>query len=453
LNRKISLKKFVLWWLGAFILFLLIVFNTIMYNMVKKSFYERVKEDLCLVTKKVKNTLILRDDKIITIPPKIDYPINPVMIKVFNKKHHLVAKSIEFMNIKLYEFLQKESKFFIMNNERYGHIAIYLSKIETPIEGIILIATPIARIDAKLEDVLIKMLILSPILLLLLLLGANWMVDTILNPVRKVTLTANKISVGDLENSIPLPTKYDEIYELVKSFNKMVERLKDGVLTIERFNSDISHELKTPLTVLKGELEIALRKDRNIDYYKHTLNVSLNEVNYLIDLVEEMLFFAKMEIERDKIEEIFVDELLLQVMSKLSKQAKQQNVFLHLKRLDSINLYTNSVLLKAVFINIINNAIKYTPQNKNIYISLIKKDKKVLFIVKDEGIGISQDEINKITERFYRSEKSRNRAVKGFGLGLSIVERALRILNGNIAFNSKEGLGTEVIIELESIKI
>jgi len=444
LNNKENLKSIVLWWLGTFIALLLIIFNTIFYEMLKHSFYDRVSNSLVIIANQVKDNFTPNPNKIITIPQKLDYPISPVMIAVFGAKNmKIVAKTVTFMDIPLYKYLKSDENFFIVKNQKYGKLAIYISRIISPMKGYIVVATPMYKIDIKLQDIFIKMLILNPILLFILLLGANVIIDRILNPIKEITKVANEISVGDLDRMIPLPMQKDEIYDLVQAFNKMVVRLRDGVDMMERFNSDVSHELKTPLTVLKGELEIALRKDRSCDYYKNTLKIALKEVNYLIEMVEEMLFFTKVENERQK-KLVEVDILLLKVINDLSKKAKEKNISIKIEKLEAIQFYTNEILLKTIFVNLIDNAIKYTLEDKNIYISLYETDENIVFEVKDEGIGMKESDIDKITERFYRTEKSRNRNIKGFGLGLSIVKKALDVIGGEIYFKSKENMGTQV---------
>ena len=452
-EHKESLKSAILWWLGTFIILLLIIFNTIFYEMLKHSFYDKVASSLAIVANQVKDNFTPNPDKIITIPQKLDYPISPVMIAVFGSKNmKIVAKTVTFMDIPLYKYLKSEENFFIVKNKKYGKLAIHISRIISPMKGYIVVATPMSKIDIKLQDILIKMLILNPILLIILLFGANLIINRILNPIKEITKVANEISVGDLDRMIPLPSQKDEIYELVQAFNKMVVRLRNGIEVMERFNSDVSHELKTPLTVLKGELEIALRKDRSCDYYKNTIQIALKEVNYLIDMVQEMLFFTKVENER-KVELVELDSLLLKVISNLKHKASQKNINIHIKKIETIQISSNPILLQTIFINIIDNAIKYTLENKNIYISLYKDDENIVFEVEDEGIGIKKEEIAKITERFYRTEKSRNRNIKGFGLGLSIVKKALDIIEGKIYFESEENKGTKVKIVIKNKKL
>ena len=451
MNNKENLKTIVLWWLGTFIALILIIFNTTFYELLKSSFYTRVQNSLSIVAHQVKEKFIPANSaRIVTIPQKLEFPISPVMIAVFGANNmKIVAKTVVFLDIKMYPYLKSDENFFIVKSKKYGKIAIYISRIISPIKGYIVVATPTNKVDIKLEDIFIRMLVLNPVLLLLLLLGANVILDRILNPIKEITKTANDICIGKLDKTIPVPQQNDEIQDLVKAFNSMVIRLRSGIEMMERFNSDVSHELKTPLTVLKGELEITLRKDRDVEYYKQTLKTALKEVDYLIEMVEEMLVFTKLDSEANKSEIVQVDDMILNLISKLSRKAKLKNININIEKLDMCELKTNPILLQTTFVNIIDNAIKYTPENKNIYISLINKDNEIEFIVRDEGIGISQEEIKNITDRFYRSEISRNREIKGFGLGLSIVKKCLEILNGDIFIESELNKGTIIKIVIK----
>jgi signal transduction histidine kinase len=453
LNKKENLKTIVLWWLGTFISFILIIFNTIFYQTLKYSFYNRVNNSLVMITNKVKDDFVPPSiNKIVIIPPKLDYPIDPVMIAIVGAKNmKIIAKSMQFMDINLGKYIKLNQDFLIVSNKTYGKLAIHITKIIAPINGYIIVVTPLYKVDLKLQDILIKMIILNPILLVLLLLGANLILNRILNPIKEITKAASEISVGDLDRIIPIPAQNDEIKELVIAFNSMVIRLRNGIDMINRFNSDVSHELRTPLTVLKGEIELALRKEREINYYKEVLKKSLKEINYMIEMVEEMLIFSKIENEIDKKEDINLDEFLLEVVNKLSFKAKYKNIKINFDKIEPIELKNNPFLINAIFVNIIDNAIKYSKRNGSVTISLYKEDENIIFKVIDNGIGISKDEIKYLTDRFYRSDLSRNRNIKGFGLGLSIVKKALDTIGGEIKFDSILNKGTVVTIKIKNL--
>jgi signal transduction histidine kinase len=232
----------------------------------------------------------------------------------------------------------------------------------------------------------------------------------------------------------------------------MVIRLRNGIDMIHRFNSDVSHELRTPLTVLKGEIQLALRKDRDKEYYKDVLKKSLKEIDYMIDMVEEMLMFSKIDSEVEQKENLNLDELLLKVVSKLSFKAKHKNLKIEFEKIEPIKIKSNPFLINAIFINIIDNAIKYSKENGVIKISLYKDDGNIIFEIMDTGVGIKKEDLQHLTERFYRSDVSRNRDIKGFGLGLSIVKKALDTIDGKMKFDSILGKGTIVTIKIKDKK-
>ena len=138
-----------------------------------------------------------------------------------------------------------------------------------------------------------------------------------------------------------------------------------------------------------------------------------------------------------------MDTILLMVLEKYSAILKEKNIKVHLDKFEAISYSANSQLIAIIFSNIIDNAIKYTPKNKNIYISLFK-DKDIYFIIKDEGIGIPQDKLSKITNRFYRVDESRNKEIKGFGLGLSIVQNSVMLHDSKLDISSQIDEGTTV---------
>jgi len=225
-------------------------------------------------------------------------------------------------------------------------------------------------------------------------------------------------------------------------------RLQSGFEQIDRFNSDVSHELKTPLTIIQGELELSLKKDRDTEYHKKSIKIALNqtyEIKYLIDNLLIPTKYDKQNIQ-DTFEECYLDTIFMNIYDRYEKKLLNKNITLHIDKLESIKIKANPILINLIFTNIIDNAIKYTPKNKNIYISLYKQKNKIYFIVKDEGIGILQDKLIKITNRFYRVDESRNKSIKGFGLGLSIVKNSIYLHNGTLKINSKPNQGTTVTV-------
>ncbi|NOX16588.1 MAG: HAMP domain-containing histidine kinase [Epsilonproteobacteria bacterium] len=275
------------------------------------------------------------------------------------------------------------------------------------------------------------------------------MLNQILFPIKNINKIAKAVSVNNFNQKIPLNNNEDEIRELIQSFNEMMVRLKEGVKKINRFNSDVSHELKTPLTVINGQIEISLKKDRDKEYYKKSLKSIEIESKKIQNLVEELLLLSKYS--KDNFKDNFFkcdfNAILLEVLEKYLPQAKKENIKIKIEKFEKTVKKANPALISVIFSNLIDNAIKYTQKNKSIYISLYQ-DSKIHFIIKDEGIGIPKDKLSLITDRFYRVDESRNKKIKGFGLGLSIVKNSVELHGGELHIISEVNAGTTVQVKL-----
>ena len=365
------------------------------------------------------------------------------------KEDQIIFKkgNIDFTH--LLPFSKEKKSFFVFNQ---GNVlnGLYIFKITEPFEGAIFfleqnINAEISKDTQKIKEIL---MVLEPILFFLLIFIASKLTDKILQSIKKITQTANTIYVTDLSQQIPPPKYDDEIKDLVDSFNQMLQRLKSGVELLEQFNSDVSHELKTPLTVILGEIEITLNKIREPEYYIKSLETIQSEANQIQAIVDNLLMLTKYT--KDNIENTFIscsmDSILLDTINKYNKQLKDKNIKLHLKQFEPITIEGNQLLIGTIFSNLIDNAIKYTPKDKNIFVSLFKQDEKIHFVVEDEGIGISKEQLEKVMNRFYRVEESRNKKIKGFGLGLSIVKNSVELHNASINIESEIGKWTKVEI-------
>ena len=312
-----------------------------------------------------------------------------------------------------------------------------------------IIKKDIFNLHTAVESIEDALWILEFILLVILIFVVSRVIDKILVPIKDITKTANEISVSDFSKSIVLPKDDDEIRGLVDSFNEMIGRLKEGVEKIDRFNNDVSHELKTPLTVIKGEVEVTLDRKREPSEYIKSMETIDDEASKIINIVEGMLLLSRYS--KNNIKNSFdtcsIDTLLIKTVEKYKIHLKDKNISLHVDKLTPISISANIILLESIFSNLIDNAIKYTPKNKNIYISLFR-DENIHFIIRDEGIGIPKDKIAKITDRFYRVDESRNKEIKGYGLGLSIVKNSVELHGWVLHVDSKEGNGTTIEIKI-----
>jgi len=242
----------------------------------------------------------------------------------------------------------------------------------------------------------------------------------------------------------------DEIGELAETFNEMISRLERSFKQIKQFSSDVSHELKTPLTAIRGEIEVTLRKEREIEGYKNTLRSLLEETGKLERIVENLLFLSRMDSQgiRFSFRRFALDESLLEVFEKIEKIAERKNLHLILKKIQQVNVEGESNQIERAIANLIGNAIKYTPESGRIEMSLEKERDFAKFTIKDTGMGIPEDELPYIFDRFYRVDKARSRETGGSGLGLAIVKWIVEAHKGNIEVKSKVGEGTVFVVFL-----
>lgn len=229
---------------------------------------------------------------------------------------------------------------------------------------------------------------------------------------------------------------------------KMMKSLRQ----IKRFSSDVSHELKTPLTAMKGELEVALKEPRSNEEYQRILYSNLEEVDTLQSIVKNLLMLTYIEKEslRNKFCEYNLDDIVLKAVEDSMVAGAQKNIDFDIVELDTVAIIGDDILLKTVFSNLIENAIKYSPYHTTITISLREENNMVRFRIEDEGSGIAEEKLKLVFDRFYRADDSRSKQVKGFGLGLSIVQQIVEVHDGTIHVKNRtpKGLAVEVLLPL-----
>ena len=224
-----------------------------------------------------------------------------------------------------------------------------------------------------------------------------------------------------------------------KFIDNVAQNIEDSFRRLKIFNSNVSHELKTPLTIMKGEIEVALM---NNECNEELLKSLLNEINYINEITDKLLFLTKKDsLNKQNFETIELDDIILELFEKYSKKISFD---LDMDENDFI-IKGDKTLLKIAISNLIENSIKYGADKIKI---TLKKDKnKIILILKDNGIGIPKEKLPFIFDEFYRVDESRNKKVKGFGLGLSIVKSIINLHKGKIKLISDGKNGVEAVIE------
>ncbi|PKM77890.1 MAG: sensor histidine kinase [Firmicutes bacterium HGW-Firmicutes-15] len=275
-----------------------------------------------------------------------------------------------------------------------------------------------------------------------------------LKPIDNMTRTARSIAVGNLNTRLDLVDSHDELKELALTFNDMLDRIQTSFEKQNIFVSDASHELRTPIAVIQGYANLLKRwgkEDKEV--LLESIDAIISESNYMKDLVEKLLFLASADKKSHRLEAspFALNELIDEVIKETGL-------------IDSIHIIssaTNEIivvngdrgLIKQALRIFVDNSIKYTPAGGSITINSSLRVNKALMIIEDTGIGISEEDLPYIFNRFYKSDKSRTRESGGAGLGLSIAKWIIEQHQGNINVESTKNKGTKIIISLPTLDI
>lgn len=259
-------------------------------------------------------------------------------------------------------------------------------------------------------------------------------------PIINMIHKAKKISSTNLHRRLDVTEPKDEIRELAITLNGMIDRLEKSFDGQKNFVANASHEFKTPLTIIRADLE-NLKDGRRNEKSDEDINKIINEVDRLTNLSRSLLKLSKIDSGESYFDLIRVDELLVECSQTFYKKASEKNINFNISLDGDTEIIGDKEKLISVFQNLIDNSIKYSECNKNIYIGAKKRSEFVVITIEDKGFGIKEDDIDKIYNRFYRSNEHRA-SIQGNGLGLSIVSEIVRVHNGKIICNSKLGKGT-----------
>jgi len=318
-------------------------------------------------------------------------------------------------------------------------------------------AYPAAEVDVTLRSLFSLMLLAIPILIVVSVVAGWFLARRSLRPVDTITTAARRITAERLSERLPLSDASDEIARLSETLNDMIARLERQFQQIRQFTADASHELKTPLAILMGEMEIALRKPFNEEEIRETLESCLEEVDRLTNVVQGLLELSRAESGQVQIERepLNFSALVHSIYEDVEILAETKHLAMSCKIEPNIFVIGDKVRLHQACLNVMENAVKYTPSTGSVQITIESMppahddDKaRVMFTVADSGIGIPHEQLPFIYDRFFRVDKARSKSIQGTGLGLSIVRWIVEAHNGTIMAASEESVGTTFVITL-----
>ena len=451
--NNLSIKKKLLIYSFLIQAIILTIFSVSLYKALEISTLDKLQATLKVIILDITDDL-LEKDKITNaiLDEEKEYNFEPLYIRILDDNtHEMLIQTQNFPNNIEHDnnYLNKLKPSIITFEEQNDFL---ISRIKIDFHGekniIIEILTTKEILTSTLENILYILSFILPIILILAVIAGNFLIYKSFSPIENILFELKQINANDLSARLKTTKNEDEINQLINEVNNLLSRLESSFERISQFSSDASHELKTPLTIIRGEIEVTLRKERTNEEYKSALNNSLNELSLIEQTVNDLLFLAKNEKDLmvDKQEEFYFDELIDESINEIKSFAKLHQVEINFILEDSIEFKGFPNLLKIALKNALKNAIQFSHENSQVIVKSYKNADSFNISIQDFGIGIPLNEQEKIFEKFYRTDKSRNKNSGGTGLGMSIVKKIIDIHKGLIKIKSAENKGTTVTI-------
>ena len=311
------------------------------------------------------------------------------------------------------------------------------------------------EISSALRGLMLTLSLGFPVFIGLSSIGVYFLLGRALRPVEEIVRSAERITLQNLSQRLPVPQTGDEVERLSLALNRMIRRLDESYQVASRFSGDASHELRTPLTIMRGELESLLHEGNFREGQAEQIASILEEAERLTQIVEGLLTISRLDAGESKMSRDPVDlsGLAESTVEQMAPLAEDKPITLTCTAEPGVMVEANEVRLKQVLVNLLDNAIKYTPEGGKIAVSVSHDASNAFLEVKDNGIGISSEALPHVFERFYRSEQQAARRASGTGLGLSMVQAIVESHRGKVTVESRENLGSVFRVQLPLLEL
>ena len=365
----------------------------------------------------------------------------------------IIFKTANLGKISL-SFPEKKDKsiLFDYKNEELSGSAIRVCQLKGK-KYVVIVAYSKEYISQTLNNLKDIYIFIAPIFFLIAIIGGALISSKSLSRIDAIIKKTEEITGQNLEETIPGGEYFDEYGRLVKKMNEMVSRIKTSVDFMNQFSISAAHELKTPLTILRGEIEITLKSEKTPQQYIEVLKSNYEETIRMIKIVDNLFFISKSDNAMININyhEIELNSFLNSIVKSLGILGQDKNMSLVLEKSPNLIIQIDVNLMKQALSNIIDNAFKFGDENTDVIISVKDLDEKIKISVSNTGEKIPSEEVEKIFDRFYRADKSRTRKTGGVGLGLSVVKSIVSLHKGTVEVQSKENSLTTISVFLPKI--
>lgn len=454
--KNISIKTVLTLWYMFFLLIVLLLFSSLLYFQMKKVLYQEVSD--------------LLQAEVTSINAELeagDYPGNKQeyfmdVFHSFNNKYNLLALYNTTGELILGEAYNKivprelnPSSFYkiIENGDDKWAVLVRPRTDNGQLVGYILLARSLRQEEITMKNLLAIILVGIPLTLLIVSGGGYFLAYRALLPIDIISRTANEISYSNLSKRIEMgETRNDEIGRLIATLNNLLSRLDNAFRRQKQFTADASHELRTPISVIRAQVEEILDKDRaRNDDYREALVTIKKQVEYMSNLIGQMLMLARADENLYKLEqEVFDLNVLIDVVSEeMERLATTKKITLKKEsEIEPCKIKADQSLIARLLLNLIDNAIKYNRHGGKVKIKVTSLSRYIKIDVIDNGPGIPEEHLQNIFERFFRLDKSRSRKQGGAGLGLAICRWIVEAHQGKISVKSEVGNGTSFSVFL-----
>jgi len=311
-------------------------------------------------------------------------------------------------------------------------------------------AQSLEAVTEILQDFGDQLLLGMPLVLLLAGLGGYFLANRALRPIQHIATTAQEITAHDLSRRLEYRGPADEIGQLARTFDGMLERLQEAFRRERRFTGDAAHELRTPLTVLKGQIEVTLSRPRKREEYANKLQELGTQVDRLIRLSNALLFLSRSDQNQLAWEPapLNLGELLPVIVEQIQPLAQERGLALEANIPTDLPTYGDTDHLTRLFLNLLDNAVKYTPPGGQITIGATRDPARTGIVIHNTGPGLAPEHLPSLFDRFYRADSDRSSETGGTGLGLAIAREIVRLHGGEIGVASMPGEGVKFTVHL-----
>lgn len=447
---KLSFKKRIALINTIAVAIIIAIVFIVIYAVVYYTSSRHLDNDISLEKEEILNALDWKGDTIIInkMPEweeaehkKVE--VNPTFIQIVDNKDRMIFKSV---NLRTNHFLfspdNQQGNYFnseIDNQQlRLGQFPI--RNDQNKVIGQLTIGVSQQESHIVLNNLLFTLCILFPILLLVLYIVIYLAASKAIAPVYQLIKTTSGINDTNINNRLTLPENEDELYQLAKTVNELLDRIERSVQQQKQFTSDASHEIRTPLSAIRGTLEILLRKKREPEQYEEKLKEVIGQTDRLNQLLDQLLQLARLETASVKMEKIKLDLMVQETIKKWEAQIKKAGIKLQIDIQAEAIVTGDKIFVAIILDNLFSNAIKYGERNGIIYCNWDSTNK--IFNIANDGSGIAKMQIPFLFNRFYRTDDSRSSEVLGTGLGLSIVKKLSDLQHIKVSVKSISGKTT-----------